>query len=78
MFLSIHTIDNISVSLPVLRVLNPDSSQFLIASDENCSSLIKSGRRFSLFSQTAGGISHVRDGAIRSVSETSEGVVVNI
>jgi hypothetical protein len=77
MVLSIQIIENMSVTLPILQVLDPNSNQFLLSSDVNCSALIKSGQQFSLFSQTGSGVSQVRTGAIRSVSQTREGVIVH-
>jgi hypothetical protein len=78
MVLSVKILNNLTITIPIQRILDHKLNQVLLCPDTNSASLIKPGQEFSLISKTGKGIRHIKNGAIQSVLDDSRGLIVTI
>jgi hypothetical protein len=78
MVLSVKILGNLSITLPVCQVLDSQNSRFLLKGDANFVHLIQPGQDVSLITRTENGISHLRAGSIQTISDSKQGIIVNI
>ena len=76
MVLSINILNNMSITLPVIKVMDKGERRFLVNTDQNFASLIQPGQVFTVISKTDDGIFPVRNGAIQAIQGVEEGIII--